>query len=92
MENENTQSEGQPTGGQSQQSAADQAAEAPEVATGGAEAAPEGPTGTVEDNEYEAEQREHLERRSDPQLPDPNEAAAGQGAETQQGNDQSQQS
>lgn len=63
------------------QTPAEQASQSPEVATSGApaEAAP----GTVEDNEREAEQREHLERRTEPQLPDPNENAATQGSAPQ---------
>lgn len=58
------------------QSASEQAEQSPEAPTSGAPAVPA--AGTIEDNEVEAEQREHLERRSEPQLPDPETHAAEQ--------------
>lgn len=80
--NTTPQNEDQSTADQPQ-SASEQVAQSPEVATSGAPSPTDGAPGTVENNEYEAEQREHLERRTEPQLPDPNENAATQGSAPQ---------
>lgn len=51
-----------------EQTTSEQAAQAPDVATAGAT---DQPAGSVEVGEVEREQQEHLERRTESQLPDP---------------------